>query len=271
MNEAAKNCSESNRLLRGTTCQRAAHLFAKYSGLKTEDGKRRQKSNFASPPREADRQRGIRMRDKYGGIKPACEAISYLRRPAKKKLKVMNVRVAAILRARRAAPQNAPIKDITKMIAESWTKWERPSSILDTGYSGTNVITPRDEKRAELPNLGPLDKLISDANGGISQATGRTRLRRQGLPPKVGDGIIAPQMQHSLTGGTAFADQGLIMIFHPHYEGGTIHWREDVDITCTSDPVVTGYREQAQHSFWRIPIEAPNSATKHNGPSQLRG
>ena len=142
------------------------------------------------------------------------------------------------------------------MIAESWTERERPSSILDTGYSGTNVFTPRDAERAGLPNLGPLNRLISDANDGISQAAGQTRVQRKGLPPEASDGLIAPQIQHSLTGGTAFANQGLIMIFHPHYEGVTIHRREDVDITCTGDPVVTGYREQTGKGFWRVPIES---------------
>ena len=127
----------------------------------------------------------------------------------------MNVRATAILRARRAAPQNTPIMVITKMIVKSWTDQERPSSILDTGYPGTNVITPRDAEQAELPKLGPSNKVISDANGGISQTAGRTRVQRQGLLPEADDGIIAPQIKHSLTSGTVFANQGLIMIFHP--------------------------------------------------------
>ena len=221
-----------------------------------------QKSNFDSPLREVDRQRGIRMRDKCGGIETACKAMSYLRRPTKSKLKLMNVQVTTILRARRAPPQNAPIMDITKMIAESWTERKRPSSILDTGYSGTNVITPRDAERAGLPKLGPSNKLILDANGGISQGAGRTRVWRQGLPPEAGDRIIAPQIQHSLTGGTAFADQGLMIIFHPHSEGVTVHWQEDVNIKYTGDPVVIGYCEQAGHGFWRVAIKAPKGATQ---------
>ena len=89
---------------------------------------------------------------------------------------------------------------------------------------------------------------------------GKTRVQRSELPPEAGDGIIAPGIQHSLTGGTAFANQGLIMIFHPHYEGVTMHRREDVDITYTGKPVVTGYREQTGHGFWRVPIEAPKGA-----------
>ena len=39
-----------------------------------------------------------------------------------------------------------------------------------------------------------------------------------------------------------------------------MHRQEDVDITYTGKPVVTGYREQTGHVFWRVPIEAPKSA-----------
>ena len=53
-NETKKKRSESNRLLRGAEQQRAAHLLSKYSGLKTEDGKRRQKSNFHSQLHKAN-------------------------------------------------------------------------------------------------------------------------------------------------------------------------------------------------------------------------
>ena len=63
-NETAKKRSESNRLLRSAELQRAIHLQEKYSSLKTRDGKRRRKSNFDSPLREPDCQRGIQMKDK---------------------------------------------------------------------------------------------------------------------------------------------------------------------------------------------------------------
>ena len=55
-----------------------------------------------------------------GGIKMACKAMSYLRRPSKFILKLMQVQASAIIRAQRAAPQNGTIMDITKAIAKSW-------------------------------------------------------------------------------------------------------------------------------------------------------
>ena len=48
------------------------------------------------------------------------------------------------------------------------------------------------------------------------------------------------------------------MIFHPHFEGVTIHRPEDVDISYTGEPVAAGYRETTGHRFWHLPIRAPN-------------
>ena len=104
--------------------------------------------------------------------------------------------------------------------------------------------------------------MISSANGGILQASDKTRVSRPRLPLEAGNGIIAPGIQHLLTGGTSFADQGLIRIFHPHFEGVTMHQRKDVDNKYTGEPVMTGYCERTGHYFWRVPIKAPKSATQ---------
>lgn len=80
--------------------------------------------------------------------------------------------------------------------------------------------------------------------------------------PGAGNGIIAPGVQYSLTGGTAFANQGLIMIFHPHYEGVTMHWQEDINIQYTGKPMVIDYCKKTGHCFWGVPIKAPEGATK---------
>ena len=47
-----------------------------------------------------------------------------------------------------------------------------------------------------------------------------------------------------------FTNQGLIMIFHPHYRGVTIHRPEDVDISYSGEPVAAGYREITGNCFW---------------------
>ena len=131
---------------------------------------------------------------------------------------------------------------------------------------GANIITPQDATQAGLKNLGPSNRRVQDANGGISHASAKTRVKRDGLPPEVGDGIIAPSLTTSLTGGTTFADAGLIMIFHPHFGGVTIHRPEDVSIDYTGKPVASGFRERTGHRFWRIPIEAPETTETEQMP-----
>ena len=118
--------------------------------------------------------------------------------------------------------------------------------------------------------MGPSNRWIRDANGGISQASAKTRVKRDGLPPEVGDGIIAPSLTNSLTGGTTFADAGLIMIFHPHFGGVTIHKPEDVNIDYTGKPVASGFRERTGHRFWRIPIKAPETPETEQMPMSCK-
>ena len=51
-----------------------------------------------------------------------------------------------------------------------------PTAILDLGYLVKNIITPQDAVKANLPNLGPSNTLICDANGGVSKAAATTRV-----------------------------------------------------------------------------------------------
>ena len=83
-----------------------------------------------------------------------------------------------------------------------------------------------------------------------------------GAPQEAGNGIIALSIQHLLTGGTSFADQGLIMIFHPLFESVTMHQFEGVNIKYTGEPVVTDYHKHTGHCFWRVPIKAPKGQTQ---------
>ena len=45
--------------------------------------------------------------------------------------------------------------NITVAVAKSWRKREQPTSTLNTGYSGKNIITPVDAQQEGLPQLGP--------------------------------------------------------------------------------------------------------------------
>ena len=52
-----------------------------------------------------------------------------------------------------------------------------------------------------------------------------------GLSVEASKGVIVlgVRVRHSLTGGTNFVDQGLIIIIYPYFEGVTIYRPEDID------------------------------------------
>lgn len=115
--------------------------------------------------------------EKYGGFINAGKALAYLDRPTKTKLKKLRAQIAAAnaaLAEKRSfdeqvkKAEEANNVDITAAVAKSWRKREQPTSILDTGYSGKNLITPADAQQAGLPNLGPSRVEVISANGGTS-------------------------------------------------------------------------------------------------------
>ena len=112
-----------------------------------------------------------------------------------------------------------------------------------------NIITPTYALQANIPMLGPLQVGIINANGGISCLSRNIHVSRTDLPPETGQKIIVPGVWHSLLGGTNFADQGLIMIFYPHYGGVTIHKPEDVDVSYTGKP---GCRVGLSRKHWEL-------------------
>ena len=140
---------------------------------------------------------------KYGGFINAGRVLAYLERPTKTKMKKLQAKIEAAnasLAKKRAfdeqikRAEEANNVDITAAVAESWRKREQPTSILDTGYSGKNLITPAHARQAGLPNLGPSQVQVISAHGGTSRASQRTRVDRAGLPAKAGNGIIAPSI-----------------------------------------------------------------------------
>ena len=78
-----------------------------------------------------------------------------------------------------------------------------------------------------------------------------------GLSVEASEGVIVlgVWVRHSLTGGTNFVDQGLIIIIYPYFEGVTIYRPEDIDISCHRKTITAGYQERTENAFWRIPIK----------------
>ena len=106
---------------------------------------------------------------------------------------------------------------------------------------------------------------IIDAHGNASRAKSTTQVNRPGLPMSAGEGVINSSARFSLAGGTNFADHGLLMIFHPGFEGVTMHRPEDVDIVYKAAPRVQGWRERTRQKLWHVPLEP----TKPNEPSTV--
>ena len=135
---------------------------------------------------------------KYGGLINAGRALDYIERPTKTKLKKLRARIAAANAAlnekRKFAEQlrkaeEANNVDIAAAVAESWSKREQPTSILDTGYLGKNIITPPDAQQAGLPKLGPSRVGIFDANGSMSRASQKHVSIEQVYGPKQAMGL----------------------------------------------------------------------------------
>ena len=130
---------------------------------------------------EAERVAANRKRDR---IRAAIER----RQQDSTKCAATAILVFAAAAAATAAAKRVKSKPHPRMQTDS-----RPTTTLDTSYSGKNIITPQDAAQANLPHLGPLNTLICNANRGVSKATAKTRVNRPGLPPEASNGIIAPQ------------------------------------------------------------------------------
>ena len=84
------------------------------------------------------------------------------------------------------------------------------------------MITPADAQWAGLVPTGPSKTVLYNAHGGKSRALAETEID-DGLPDGVKKAIIAPGMKHSLKGMTQYADAGCYIIYHPEFEGVTVH------------------------------------------------
>ena len=197
-------------------------------------------------------------------------AIDCMRRPSRQNLDKLRARVAAIKKVQRESPVQSEPFNLAQAVAESWKQREhlppdppdveeqRQSLILDTGYSGKNLVTAETAKAAKLPLTGPANTTIIDAHGNVSRADSAIQVNHSGAPLSAGAGIISSKARYSLAGGTNFADHGLIMIFHPGFGGVTMHRPEDIDIVYKTAPRVQGWRARTGQKMWHIPLEPPH-------------
>ena len=145
-----KRRNEEEVLLANKTAQQPtktgaakAHRIMQHIRRNEEEKKRSERR------RKRDRaaiQQARYLGSKYGNLCTAYKVMDYLDCPTKTKLKKLRAREAAktiVADARRTLHSNSnQPSNLVKAIAKSWRKQDKPSSILDTGYSGANIITP---------------------------------------------------------------------------------------------------------------------------------
>ena len=206
--------------------------------------------------RNRDFQQACYLKEKYGSFAAGLAAMDYKHRPSKRNLARLRARQVAAVAADVAKKQRQSMAadepfDLAAAVAESWKQQEamppdppaqtippdppvqttqNQSFILDTGYSGKNLVTAAAAKAAKLPRTGPSNTFIVDAHGNASKAESTTQVNRPGLPMSAGEGIINSNASFSLAGGTNFADHGLLMIFHPGFGGVTMHRAETAQL-----------------------------------------
>ena len=236
--------------------------------------------------RNRDFQQACYLKGKYGSLQAGFAAMDYVERPSKRNLTKFQARMAdvaaeAAKKARQSLAAQEPL-DLVAAVAKSWKQREpippdppvqstpNPSFILDTGYSGKNLVTAEAAAAAKLPRTGPSNTTIIDAHGNASRAEASTQVSRPGLPASAGAGVINSNARFSLAGGTNFADHGLLMIFHPGYGGVTMHRPEDVDIVYKAAPRVQGWREHTGERLWHIGLESPQPARPSTTDRLLR-
>ena len=195
-----------------------------------------------------------------------CNLMSYLRRPAKSKLKKLQAWASTILKARCMMPTVSTTMDITKMIAESWNERvqvtllpfpvdARALSISDGGCLANGIRTFTDSTKPHLPNLGPLTMRIKDAGSGTTSSLNNTRIHVNDVTGKSGRTTVAPIGQ-SLGGIRSYTDQGYVIVYQPHFSGVLVHCKKDVDINWSRPPVRAGWRKR-NDKLWHWSLKMP--------------
>ena len=130
-----------------------------------------------------------------------------------------------------------------------------PASVSDGGCSAAAIVTPTDAQALGLADLGPSRLSISDAGGGITPGLNTTRIEINGVTGETGPATVA-QIQQSLEGIGKYADKGYVIVYHPDYEGVSVHQKDDIVIDWSRPPIRTGWRDR-QDKLWHWSLRAP--------------
>ena len=130
-----------------------------------------------------------------------------------------------------------------------------PASVSDGGCSAAAIVTPTDAQTLGLANLGPSKLSIVDAGGGSTPGLSTTRIEINEATGETGPATVA-QIQRSLEGIGKYADKGYVIVYHPEYEGVSVHQKEDIVIDWSRPPIRTGWRDR-QDKLWHWSLRAP--------------
>ncbi|EJK62784.1 hypothetical protein THAOC_16590 [Thalassiosira oceanica] len=132
-----------------------------------------------------------------------------------------------------------------------------PSSVVDSGCTADAIIKPAHASALGLRSLGPSQMNIRDAGGGITRGRHRTAIEINSATGAAGSATVAP-IRDSLESTTKYADEGFVVVQHPHFDGITVHRKEDVVIDWSSKPIRTGWRD-TETDLYRWELRAPLS------------
>ena len=130
-----------------------------------------------------------------------------------------------------------------------------PSSIADSGCSTDAIITPQVARELGLEDLGPSPLTIKDAGGGRTKALHKSRIQVNESTGETGGATVAP-IHQSLEGIGKYVDEGNVVVYHPHYNGVTVHRKEDIIINYDRLPIRTGWRDR-HDKLWHWSLKAP--------------
>ena len=217
------------------------------------------------------------MGAKYGNLSNAFKVMDFLERPTKTKLKKFRAQAAAataaaeeqmkIIEEELEAARLGEIQNlnVVEAIADSWNNRDKsplpvqrssgPSSVSDSGCTAAGIVTPGVARELKLDNLGQSATVIRDAGGRLTPAANKTRLQVDESTGETGDAIVAP-IHHSLEGVGKYSDKGYVVVYHPHYDGVTVHKKDDIIIDWKRPPIRTGWRDR-QDKLWHWSLKAP--------------
>lgn len=110
------------------------------------------------------------------------------------------------------------------------------------------IITPQVAWELALEDLGLSHLTIKEASRGRTSAYKRSRIQVNESTGKMRGATVAP-INPSLKGMGKYVDNRHDIVYHPHYNGVTVHHKKDIVINWDYPPTRTGRRDRS-NKLW---------------------